>query len=208
MPTRPRSLPGRRTDSPTILAIAVILTWLLGCTDRHPVEAIPAPPMPVSQVRDVVAALAQVSSVDVAQLLLGAPAAPVGAATTDFFTDTTACPVGGISIVSGKMEFGEPGDPVVFDVRDDFRGCGAPDAKARVWVFDAESPLRSNLVLVTGETGDDPWLTGSLTGRVRFAALGEAGVCEFDVALTGVGEGITVSGTACGHPAEGLRTPD
>ncbi len=205
-PPDPRSLV--RLDIPTTLVPALLVAGLLGCADRLPVEANPTPPIPVSQVREVVAALAPVSSVDIAQLLLGVPAGGVAAATTDFFTDTTACPAGGITVVTGKMEFNDPPDPITFDVRDDFRGCGTSDPSGRTWVFDADTPLRAHLVLLTGETGDEPWLTGSLTGRVRFVALGAVGTCDFAVALNGVGDDIVVSGTVCGQDASALEVPD
>ncbi len=206
------------------LLVAALAASLAACSDSNdtllappssppagppaapPVDQPNAPPLSVAEARDVVTALATVSSVDLTFLLRDAQQGEARSSLMDVFADTVPCPAGGTLLVRGALDFDE-GGLASFDVRDDHRGCGTAVGGA-TWTFDAALPIHTYMVLRDPATPDAPWLEGFIIGAVRFVRGTHEGQCSFAVMLAGVGDAVVPTGTVCGHAIAALRAAD
>ncbi|MBX3132618.1 MAG: hypothetical protein KF689_04435 [Gemmatimonadaceae bacterium] len=184
----------------SLTALAALLISAAACDGTAPTAApVPPPPLPEPLRRELVEALSQIATVDLSALLYPGPTQPAGLGTPpEFFVDTVPCPLAGVNVVTGLIDFGAPNGTIVFDFRDDFRACATPHAEGREWRFTADTPLRNEMTILPTENESDPWLLGSVTGRLRFEVDSLDSRCEFALAIVGIGAGLQVSGSACG----------
>lgn len=196
----PSTRPGRFASSLT----AVLLLGLAACGDAAPVGTKPAPSLPVEEARELLETLALVSSVDLAALVRAAYESPSVGISADYFTDTVACPAGGVTIVRGVLDFDQPEDEVVLEWADDFRGCGAHSSSGRRWEFDAQLPLATHFSIPGDAAGPDAWFTGRVVGRIRYSTVDGEGSCDIDLDIKGLEAALSVLGSVCGHPPQAL----
>jgi hypothetical protein len=190
-------------------ALVALATGLLlsvaACSDRAPVATLPAPTLSLPETHELVETIAQVTSVDIAAVLRAGTAQPPVSIAADFFTDTLACPSGGISVVHGLTDFDLPGDETLLQWIDEFRGCAAESPQGRRWEFDAQLPLITHFTIASESDTVGALFTGRIVGRIRFATDGATGSCDVDIRIAGLHEEIAVTGSVCGHATDALR---
>lgn len=118
-------------------------------------------------------------------------------------SETVSCPNGGSASVNGTVT----GDPATgafsAEVTQGFTACAAPSKQGRVWTFDGDPNIVTELSGTENATTGAFSLTATQVGGVKFASNLGAGSCALDLALTASGNAtsgtVTLSGTACGR---------
>jgi hypothetical protein len=137
-----------------------------------------------------------------------APTAPVpgvSLAVVDF-TQTISCPDGGSASVNATVNEDQAAGTATVSITQGFTGCSATSKKGRVWTFDGDPNIVTNLAVSYNQTTGAFSVTGSRVGGIRFASELGSGSCAINLMFTLTGSPGSISGSlsgsACGHDIE------
>ena len=186
--------------SPLLRGASVALAaFSLACGD----STAPSVTLTEAQVGDMLEAMSAVS--------LGAVPAPgmfihradQTANATVTVSETVDCPNGGSATVNGTVTDNAAAGTFTAQVTQGFTGCKASAESGRVWTFDGNPNIVTNMSGSANPTTGAFSLTATQTGGVKFASDLGAGSCALDLTLTMTGSATsssaTLSGTACGR---------
>jgi hypothetical protein len=121
-------------------------------------------------------------------------------------SQTVDCPNGGSTSLSSSVNENQAAGTATIQVIQGFSGCRATSRKGRIWTFDGDPNVVTNISVSYNQTTGAFSLTGSQVGGVRFASDLGSGSCRIDLSFTLSGDASsiagTLSGTACGHNIE------
>lgn len=118
-------------------------------------------------------------------------------------SETVECPNGGSATMNGTATDDPDAGTFTAQITQGFSGCAAPSSGGRVWTFDGDPNITTNLSGSQNLSTGAFTLSATQTGAVKFASNLGAGRCAIDITLTLTGNetsvSATVSGTACGR---------
>jgi hypothetical protein len=136
------------------------------------------------------------------------PAAPVPGVSLSVvnFTQTVSCPNGGSASVDATVNEDKEAGTATVSVTQGFTGCMATSKKGRVWTFDGDPNIVTNLSLSYNQTTGAFSITGSRVGGIKVASDLGSRSCAINLTFTLTGEPGSIagslSGSACGHDIE------
>lgn len=181
-------------------ASVALATFSLACSDSTaPVN------LNQEQVGDMLDAMSAVSSFG----STGAPgtaALRVGPQATANATlnvsETASCPNGGSASVSGTVSDGTAAGSMTMHVTQSFSGCAATSEKGRVWTFNGDPNIVTDVSTSYNQTTGAYSMTATQVGGIRFSSDLGSGSCQVNLTFTLTGNQTsfagTLSGTACG----------
>lgn len=117
-------------------------------------------------------------------------------------SETVECPNGGSASYSGTVIDNEDGSGSA-EITQSFDNCAGTSAQGRVWTFNGDPNIVTEVSVNFNETTGAFSLTASQVGGIRFASDLGSGACEIDVTFTMSGTqnslSASVSGEACGR---------
>lgn len=118
-------------------------------------------------------------------------------------SQTVDCPNGGTASVNGSVTENQAAGTVTAQMTQNFSGCRATSEAGRLWTFDGNPNIVTNLSASYNETTGAFSLTATQVGGVRVASDVGSGSCEINLTLTMSGSQTSftgsLSGTACGR---------
>jgi hypothetical protein len=157
----------------------------------------------VGDMLDAMSAVASFSEVPDVALSSALVASPRTANATMSFSQTVDCPNGGSANVSGTTTDDEATGQVTAQVTHSFNGCAATSSEGRVWTFNGNPNIVTNMSASFNETTGAFTMTTTQVGGVRFTSDVGSGVCQINLTFTMSGNETSLSGslsgTACGH---------
>lgn len=161
------------------------------------------------QVEDLIDALAAVSS-DGTGFTVAARAAYAGgdvAPVTLTIDDTSPCPQGGTTRVTGTVTFDETatGATIGANVAQSYSSCAATSPRAVTWTFNGAPGIQQALTGSANFSTGDVTLQGTQTGTFSFSSPSGSGSCTLNLNLSFTGNEntgaaqATLTGTACGR---------
>lgn len=122
------------------------------------------------------------------------------------YAATVECPNGGSASVNGTADENEEAGTATYVITQDFSGCKATSSRGRVWTFDGNPNIVTNVSASYNETTGAYSMTASQVGGISFASNLGSGSCEVNLTITVSGDQNSVeasmSGSACGHNIE------
>lgn len=179
------------TSATLIRRASVALAALtLACGD----STAPSAKLSQDQVGDLLEALTAVSSFG---------ATPGTALAAVNFSQTADCPNGGSATVIATVNDNQAAGTATIQIRQGFSGCKATSRKGRVWTFDGNPDIITNIASSRNPTTGAFSITGSQVGGIKFASDLGSGSCEINITFTFSGDAQSFSGSltgsACGH---------
>lgn len=117
--------------------------------------------------------------------------------------ETVSCPNGGSAAVNGTATSDPINGTFSAQITQGFTACAAPSEQGRVWTFDGNPNIVTNLSGTHNVNTGAFSLTATQVGGVKFSSNLGAGTCALDLSLTASGNDtsgtVTLSGTACGR---------
>lgn len=158
----------------------------------------------VSDMLDAMSVVASFGDVPGATMSKGGFAySPQTANATVSVSQTVSCPNGGSASVSGTTTTDEQAGTMSSQITQSFSGCAATSSEGRVWTFDGNPNIVTNVSATYNETTGAYSMTASQVGGIRFASNLGSGNCQIDLQITMSGDensfSATLSGSACGH---------
>lgn len=180
--------------------VSVALTaFTLGCGD----STAPSVTLTEAQVADMLEAMNSVSAGAVPGSGLFVHRGGQTANATVTLSQTVDCPNGGSASVNGTVTDDAAAGTFSARITQGFTGCAATSSEGRVWTFDGNPNIVTNLSGSYNVNTGAVNITATQVGGVKFSSNLGAGTCAIDLALTITGTEtsgtITVSGTACGR---------
>lgn len=121
-------------------------------------------------------------------------------------SETLSCPNGGSAAVNGTANSDPINGTFSAQVTQGFTACAAPSKQGRVWTFDGNPNIVTELSGTHNVNTGAFSLTATQVGGVKFASDLGAGSCAIDLSLTASGSDtsgtVTLSGTACGRTVQ------
>ncbi len=118
-------------------------------------------------------------------------------------SQTVDCPNGGSASVDGTVNTDETAGTATVQITQGFSACKATSAHGRVWTFDGDPNIVTNVSASHNETTGEFSMTASQVGGIKFASDLGSGSCQINLTFTTSGNGDSftgsVSGSACGH---------
>jgi hypothetical protein len=179
------------TTAPFIRRASVALAALtLACGDSTG----PSAKLSQDQVGDLLEALTAVSS-------FGPP--PGTALAVVNISQTVDCPNGGSASVNATVNDNQTAGTATIQITQGFSGCKATSKKGRVWTFDGNPDITTNISASHNATTGAFSITGSQVGGIKFASDLGTGSCEINLTFSLTGDAHSFSGSltgsACGH---------
>jgi hypothetical protein len=118
-------------------------------------------------------------------------------------SETVECPNGGSATISGTATDNPDAGTFTAQITQGFSACAATSEAGRVWTFNGNPNITTNISASQNQTTGAFSLTATQVGAVNFASdIGE-GACSLNLtlAITGTATSVnaTLSGTACGR---------
>ena len=130
-------------------------------------------------------------------------AAPQTANATVNVSQTVTCPNGGTATVNGTATDNPDAGTASAHIVQSFTGCAATSSEGRVWTFNGDPDITTDLSSSYNETTGAFSMTVTQVGGIRFASNLGNGNCPINLTLTMSGNetsfSLTMNGTACGH---------
>ena len=151
-----------------------------------------------------VSALAAVPVPGMGMSALRASSTPTANATVTL-SETVDCPNGGTATVNGTATDNEANGTatLVAQITQGFSGCAATSTEGRLWTFNGNPNIVTNLSASSNETTGAFSLTLSQAGGIRFESDLGSGTCQINLTMTLSGNETSltanVDGTACGR---------
>jgi hypothetical protein len=124
---------------------------------------------------------------------------PVGlSAQSQSVDETQACPNGGNVRVAGNVSVNQSTGAVTADVRQTHNACQAPSSTGRVWTFNGNPNLRTQITAAINQASGAFTINGTISGGIRYSSNGASGSCTSNITISGSQNGGTVRGTFCG----------
>lgn len=121
-------------------------------------------------------------------------------------SQTVSCPSGGSTSVSGTATYDEAAGTMTTQVTQTFSSCAATSSEGRVWTFNGNPSIVTNVSASYNETTGAFSMTATQVGGIRFSSNVGSGSCQINLTLTISGDqdsfAGTLSGSACGHDIE------
>jgi len=147
-----------------------------------------------AQVADMLQAMSSVSNFG------GVPGAPLAMVSV---SETVSCPNGGSATSSGSVNSNEAAGTAIVQITQSFTGCKATGSEGRVWTFDGNPNVATNLNTSYNATTGAFSITGTQIGGIKFASDLGSGSCDVSLQLSFTGNqtsfNASLSGMACGH---------
>ncbi len=177
-----------------------IAALAIGCGD----STAPGVNLSEAQVEDMLEAMTAVSYIgQVAGPEFSIRRAGQVANATVTVSETVECPNGGSVTVNGTATSDEDAGTFSAQITQGFSACAAPSESGRVWTFDGDPDITTNISATHDEATGAFSITAGQAGAVKFASNLGAGRCAIDLTLTLSGDATsgsaTFSGTACGR---------
>lgn len=122
------------------------------------------------------------------------------------FSQTVDCPNGGSASVNATINGDQAAGTATVQVTQGFSGCMVTSKKGRVWTFDGDPNVVTNLSLSHNATTGAFSITGSRVGGIKFASDLGSGSCPINLTFTLSGNASSfngsLTGSACGHNIE------
>jgi hypothetical protein len=148
----------------------------------------------VAQVNDMLDAMAAVST------FASVPGTGMVVVTV---SETVDCPNGGTASVSGTVDENETAGTSTATVTQSFSGCAGTSSSGRLWTFDGNPNIVTNVSTSFNEATGAFSITSSQVGGIRFASDLGSGSCQINLTFTMSGNQSSVtgslSGSACGR---------
>ncbi|HYC50359.1 MAG TPA: hypothetical protein VEB19_04535 [Gemmatimonadaceae bacterium] len=196
--------------TPLVRRAAVVLAaFSLGCGDST------GPNLSEAQVSDMLDAMSAVSALAVVPIpgadlsratmtraALRAANTPMANATVTV-SETVDCPLGGSATVNGTVNSDEEAGTVAATVTHVYSDCAAVSSEDRVWTFNGNPQIVTNLNATSNEAAETFSMTMTQVGGIRFSSdLGE-GSCQINLTMTMTGTAqslsLSLNGSACGR---------
>jgi hypothetical protein len=121
-------------------------------------------------------------------------------------SETIDCPNGGTATVAGSVNDNDGSGTATVQVTQSFNACRATSSHGRVWTFDGDPNVTTNVTMTADEEAQTFSISGSQVGGIRFSSDLGSGSCSVNLttSMSG-GPGslqASLSGTACGHTVE------
>ena len=170
----------------------------------------PSAKLSEEQVADMLDAMSAVASFgDVPGPALAAdPLATVTAMAnaTVSVSQTVSCPDGGSASVNGTANDDPAAGTMSVQITQNFMGCRATSESGRLWTFDGNPNIVTNVSASYNETTGAFSMTATQVGGIRVASDVGSGSCQINLTLTMSGNDTSfsgsLSGSACGHTIE------
>ena len=134
--------------------------------------------------------------------MAGLRLAPQTANATVSLSHTISCPNGGSASVNGTATDDEAGNATA-QITQSFSSCAATSSEGRLWTFDGNPNIVTNMTASYNETTGAYSMTATQVGGIRFASNLGSGSCQIDLTFTMSGNetsfSASISGNACGH---------
>lgn len=118
-------------------------------------------------------------------------------------SQTVDCPNGGSATVNGTVNENEEAGTATVHITQGFSGCAATSAQGRVWTFDGNPHIVTNVSMTSNQTTGAFSMTATQVGGVRFSSDLGSGNCQINLTFTLSGNENSISGSlsgsACGH---------
>jgi hypothetical protein len=145
------------------------------------------------QVEDMLEAMAEVQSI---------PALGAGLAVVTV-SETVSCPNGGSATVNGSIDDHGTTTTATVSITEIFSGCKSTSSRGRVWTFDGDPNITTNLSVTSDPATQAFTITGTRVGGVRFSSDLGSGSCALNLNISFSGDEdsfeASINGTACGH---------
>lgn len=157
----------------------------------------------VGDMLEAMSAVASFGDVPGASFSMAGSAASVKLANaTVSVSETVDCPNGGSASVSGTANDNEAGT-VTVQITQTFNSCAATSSEGRVWTFNGNPNIVTNVTSTYNETTGAFSMTATQVGGIQFASNLGSGSCQINLTFTMNGNANSVSGSlsgnACGH---------
>ena len=150
-----------------------------------------------AQVADMLEAMSEVASFGTVP---GAPLAVVNV------SQTVDCPNGGSANVSGSVNENQAAGTATVQITQGFSGCKATSSAGRVWTFDGDPSIVTNLSTSYNATTGAFSITGTQVGGIKVTSDVGSGSCQINLTISLSGDQTSfqgsLSGSACGHNIE------
>ena len=121
-------------------------------------------------------------------------------------SQTVSCPNGGTASVSGTSTDDPEAGTASAQITQSFSGCAATSSEGRVWTFDGDPSIVTNVNSTYNETTGAFGMNVIQVGGIRFASDLGSGGCQLNLTMTMSGDAdsfsASLSGSACGHTIE------
>jgi hypothetical protein len=148
----------------------------------------------LEQVEDMLEAMTEVQSLGVV------PGANLAVVTV---SETVDCPNGGSATVNGSVDDHGTTTSATVAITQSFSGCKSTSSRGRVWTFDGDPNIATNLSVTSNPTTQAFTITGTQVGGVRFSSDLGSGSCAINLNISFSGDEdsfeASINGTACGH---------
>lgn len=121
-------------------------------------------------------------------------------------SQTVDCPNGGSASVNGTVDENEQAGTATVQITQSFSACAATSSRGRVWTFDGNPNIVTNVSASNNETTGAFSMTATQVGGIRFTSDLGSGSCQVNLTITLSGDANSfqggMSGSACGHNIE------
>lgn len=128
---------------------------------------------------------------------------PETANATVSVSETVDCPNGGSATWSGTATDNPDAGTATAQVTQSFNACAATSSEGRLWTFDGNPNIVTNVSASYNETTGAFSMTTTQVGGIRFASDLGSGACQINLTFTMSGDensfSANISGSACGR---------
>jgi hypothetical protein len=171
-------------------SVAVMAFTFAACSDSTGPKA----NLTEEQVGDMLDAMSAVSAIG---SLTGVGMAIVNA------SETVDCPNGGSATANATINDNQTAGTATVQLTQSFSGCKATSSSGRVWTFDGDPNIKTNLSMTVNQTTGAFTMTGTQKGGIKVSSELGSGSCAIDLTMTFSGDDNSfsgsLSGSACGH---------
>lgn len=128
------------------------------------------------------------------------------AAYTESIDESVACPNGGTTRMRGSLTVNENTGAGSIDLRQSFSNCGSTSTAGRLWVFNGDPDVRTQLASSINVQTEEFSVTGTQRGAFNFSSNGASGRCSIDLTISVSSTGYRMTGRVCGRSVTEIET--
>ena len=118
-------------------------------------------------------------------------------------SETVDCPNGGTATASGTVTENTLAGTATVQFTQSFNGCKATSSAGRVWTFDGNPNIVTNLATTYNATTGAYSITGTQVGGIKVSSEVGSGSCDINITISFSGDpnsfNGSISGSACGR---------